>query len=90
MTEKDFIGVRFSEEDSPKGWEILDKEINIIHIILVNKPPGIAYLFTTANWEGIRKRFIEENINFAFQKGSPSIHRKDLENLNIVEEGKDI
>lgn len=82
--ERDFIAVKFSEENDAKGWGILDQErISPIHIIGVHNRTELVYVFSTANWIGIQEKLTGENIKFIFLKGNPSIKRQDLENLKV-------
>ena len=55
--------------------------ISPIHVVGVHDRTEMVYIFSTSNWSGIQEKLREENIEFAFLKGNPSIRRQDLEAL---------
>lgn len=62
------VAVRFSTEDTPRGWEKLDEQG--LPLAVVGSGEGLVYLFSSVHWDTVQNKLEEAGIVCQFKQAA--------------------
>ncbi len=60
------IALRFTEQDTPRGWKTLDALGVSLHVLKANK--GLVYVLSSSHWDLIRQMLKEAKIPYWYKR----------------------